>query len=116
MAQAKVDSIYKLIKGGASFEDQARLVSEDKTTAMIGGNVGFFGINQYESNFEDAAFSLEKMATSLSPLRPASDGISSKGFERKKNFHTKEPRKIQSEITRDSRFKEAQGSLIEKLK
>lgn len=36
------------------------MVSEDKTTSMIGGNIGYFGINQYETGFEDAAFALQQ--------------------------------------------------------
>ncbi|HRG32521.1 MAG: peptidylprolyl isomerase [Saprospiraceae bacterium] len=117
LAQAKVDSIYKLIKGGASFEDQARLVSEDKTTAMIGGNVGFFGINQYESNFEDAAFSLEKDGDIAKPVETSIGWHIIKRLRKEEELpYERAKKKIQSEITRDSRFKEAQGSLIEKIK
>ena len=117
LAQTKVDSIYKLIKGGASFEDQARLVSEDKTTAMIGGNVGFFGINQYESNFEDAAFSLAKDGDISAPVETSIGWHIIKRLRKEEELpYERAKKKIQSEITRDSRFKEAQGSLIEKIK
>jgi len=59
-AKAKIESIYKALEGGESFEALARTNSEDKLSSTKGGNLGTFGINKYERSFEDAAFGIEK--------------------------------------------------------
>ncbi|MBK6702175.1 MAG: peptidylprolyl isomerase [Saprospiraceae bacterium] len=116
-AQMKADSIYKLIKKGSSFEELARTTSDDKTTMLIGGNVGFFGINQYESSFEDAAFSLEKDGDIAPPVETNIGWHIIKRLRHEDELpYDRAKRKIQADITRDSRFAQAQGSLIEKIK
>jgi len=62
-AQAKVraDSLAAAFRNEtAKWDEAAAKLSDDKQTAPKGGYIGFFGINRYQKNFEDAAFSLEK--------------------------------------------------------
>lgn len=116
-AQKRADSLYVLIKNGGSFEEIARLNSDDKTSSSQGGNIGYFGINQYEIAFEDAAYNL------------AANGDMSKVIETSIGYHIikrlnkeeelsydRAKRKIQADITRDSRFTLAQATLIDKIK
>lgn len=116
-AQSKADSIYKKIKEGQSFEELARTLSDDKTTAPQGGNIGYFGINQFEPAFEEAAFKLAKDGDVSIPVE------SSIGWHIIKRLHKDEEipyerakRKIQADIQRDQRFAIAQATLIEKIK
>lgn len=56
-AQAKIDSIKGLIERGASFSEMAVKFSEDKGSALKGGNLGWFKRKQMVPEFEEAAFS-----------------------------------------------------------
>ena len=55
-AQALVDSIKKLIENGANFSILAMKYSEDKGSALKGGDLGWFKRKQMVPEFEEAAF------------------------------------------------------------
>ncbi len=57
-AEAMADSIYRELKNGGDWDALVGKHSMDKNTVRKGGNLGFFGINQYDRSFEDAAFAL----------------------------------------------------------
>ncbi|MBK9270606.1 MAG: peptidylprolyl isomerase [Saprospiraceae bacterium] len=117
LAKGKVDSAYQVLSKGGNFEELARLLSEDKTTSMTGGTIGYFGINQYESSFEDAAFALERDGQVSAPVETSIGWHLIKRLKREEELpYERAKKKIQSDISRDSRFKEAQGSLIGKIK
>jgi peptidyl-prolyl cis-trans isomerase D len=59
-AQAKIDSIKKVIQGGKSFEEMAKMYSTDKSSAEKGGELGTFGRGAMMATFEDAAFNGKK--------------------------------------------------------
>jgi peptidyl-prolyl cis-trans isomerase SurA len=83
------------------------------------GNVGFFGINQYESSFEDAAFSLEKDGDIAKPVETSIGWHIIKRLRKEEELpYERAKKKIQSEITRDSSFQGSTRfpSLIEKIK
>ncbi|MFN8279630.1 MAG: peptidylprolyl isomerase [Saprospiraceae bacterium] len=117
LARMRADSIYKAIIGGASFEELARTYSQDLTTNLTGGNIGYFGINQFEAAFEDAAFSIPKDGDICKPVETSIGWHIIKRIKKEEELpYERAKRKIQADITRDSRFKQAQGSLIEKIK
>ncbi|MEP7194994.1 MAG: peptidylprolyl isomerase [Saprospiraceae bacterium] len=117
MSRLRADSIYNAVKGGASFEELARIYSQDKTTNLTGGNIGFFGISQFESSFEDAAFAIPNDGEICKPVETNIGWHIIKRLRREVELpYDRAKRKIQADITRDSRFKQAQGSLIEKIK
>jgi peptidyl-prolyl cis-trans isomerase C len=58
-ALAKAQELRKKIAAGASFETIAREDSDDATSGMNGGDLGFFGHNQMVPPFEQAAFALK---------------------------------------------------------
>lgn len=55
-AKAKADSLKKLIKAGAKFEELAKTNSEDPGSAVKGGDLGFFKEGMMVKPFNDACF------------------------------------------------------------
>ncbi len=116
-AKLKADSIYKKITEGQSFEEMARLVSEDKTTAAQGGNIGYFGINQFEPSFEEAAFKLSKDGDISKPVESSIGWHIIKRLRKDDEIpYDRAKRKIQVDIQRDQRFNIAQTTFIQKIK
>lgn len=116
-AKGRIDSIYQALEAGTSFEELARVTSEDKRTNLKGGHIGVFGINRFERPFEDAAFNLEK------------EGTYSKPFETTAGWHiikliSKRPvgpyntakAGLMTKIKDDTRFEEAKVSMVERIK
>lgn len=58
-ALAKATEIRKKLEGGADFAQLAKEESDDTTSGMNGGDLGFFGHNQMVPPFEKAAFALK---------------------------------------------------------
>jgi peptidyl-prolyl cis-trans isomerase SurA len=56
-AYTRIDSIYKAISNGADFATVAKAISEDKQSAVNGGDIGFFTALQVVYPFESAAYS-----------------------------------------------------------
>lgn len=67
-AQATLAKIQARLKAGDAFEALAKEYSQDKASAVKGGDLGFFGKGVMDKAFEDAAFKLEKNAVS-EPVR-----------------------------------------------
>lgn len=116
-SKTRIDSIYQAIQKGASFEDLARSLSQDKASATKGGSIGKFGINRYEKAFEDAAFALQN------------DGDLTQPVETQVGWHIiKRTRKIaqedykimrgrlQSKIKRDERYELAKKAMTARIK
>ncbi len=59
-ARHQADSLVKLIKSGASFEALAQANSDDKGSAQIGGDLGWFTEGRMVLPFNDACFSGKK--------------------------------------------------------
>lgn len=117
MAKTRADSIYKKINEGQSFEELARVVSEDKTTAAQGGNIGYFGINQFEPSFEEAAFKINKDGEVSKPIESSIGWHVIKRLRKDDEIpYDRAKRKIQVDIQRDQRFNIAQSTFIQKIK
>ncbi len=59
-AKRKADSVYTLLQNGAGFEELVRTVSNDVSTVNNNGQLSEFGVGEYSTFFEDAAFALTK--------------------------------------------------------
>jgi len=59
-AEQKIKDITKRIKKGESFDVLAKEYSQDISTAVNGGDLGYFGKGLMEKPFEDAVYSLKK--------------------------------------------------------
>lgn len=69
-AQQKADSIYALLQGGADFATLAKQHSDDKGSAMRGGELPFIGPGMTLKEFEEAAYSLKVGDISSPVLSP----------------------------------------------
>ena len=70
-AKARIDSVYRVLKGGADFAELAKKVSDDKGTAVRGGLLPYWiGPGQTFKEFEDAAYSLQTGEMSQPFLSP----------------------------------------------
>jgi peptidyl-prolyl cis-trans isomerase SurA len=67
----RADSIYKALQDGASFSDLAQKLSDDHLSYMTGGEIPDFGVGRYDTDFENAAFSLKHDSDISKPVRTA---------------------------------------------
>lgn len=59
-AKEKIDSIYRVLEQGANFADVARTCSDDKASAVNGGELSWLAKGMTLKEFEDAAWALKK--------------------------------------------------------
>ena len=70
-AKQRIDSVFKALRGGADFAELVKKVSDDKQTAINGGQLPYWiGPNQSIKEFEDAAYALQKDEMSQPVLSP----------------------------------------------
>lgn len=116
-AKAQIDEAYKKLKSGEDFAALVQTYSEDMKSKNNSGNLDWFGINTYEGNFEEIAFSLEK------------DGAFSKPFEGDLGYHIikrqralKNPtynevkRELLNRIRNSNRYTMAQAEFVARVK
>jgi len=68
-AGEKIDSIYNLLKNGASFSELARRYSDHKESAPKGGELEWFGTGEIISDFSEPAFTLTDTGSFTRPIR-----------------------------------------------
>jgi peptidyl-prolyl cis-trans isomerase SurA len=67
-AEKKIKAIYDSLKLGISFADLAKNNSDDRSTALKGGILPWFGAGQMIPEFENAAYSLKKNGDYSKPI------------------------------------------------
>lgn len=68
-AKAKIDEIYEQLQNGSDFAELARQLSDDKTTASMGGVLPAFGMKEMLPEFEEAAFGIEADGEISAPFK-----------------------------------------------
>ncbi len=116
-SKQKIDEIYEQLKSGADFAEMAKSYSEDKATASKGGYLGFFGINKYESVFENTAFRLKEDGDFSRPIRTSIGWhiIKRHSIKPKLTFEEMQ-RSLETKLRQDERFKIAERAMLEKIK
>lgn len=116
-AQDKAMTVYEQLKNGSKFEDLLAVHNIDKTHAGNGGKLPVFGINTYDTKFEDAAFGLAVVGDISKPVQTKS------GWHIIKLISKPTPdtyeifvKKMKSQINKDERFNAAKIKLIEDIK
>ena len=95
-ARAKAEDVLKQVKAGGNFAELAKKYSEDTVSAKNGGSLGWIGKGRTVPEFERAAFSLPKGATS--DLVQSSYGFHIIHVDDKQDAHTKSLAEVRSQI------------------
>ncbi|HMX40817.1 MAG TPA: peptidylprolyl isomerase, partial [Saprospiraceae bacterium] len=116
-AKMRADSLYNLLRtGAAKWDDLCTRFSDDKQTSPKGGYIGFFGINRYQRNFEDAAFSIDADGGVASPIETALGYHIIKRISRRPIGSFDSQRKVLTDrVKRDSRSEMARQSIIRRI-
>ncbi|MCB0667558.1 MAG: peptidylprolyl isomerase [Saprospiraceae bacterium] len=116
-SKSRIDSIYSQLEGGADFAELARKYSDDKNTAAQGGYLGFFGINKYESIFENTAFRLREDGDYSRPVRSSIGWHIIKRISHKPIPPYQEIRRtLETKVKADSRYTVAERAMLSKIK
>jgi peptidyl-prolyl cis-trans isomerase SurA len=115
--KARIDSLYQALENGADFSKLAKKFSEDGRSAPKGGQIGFFGINTYSPEFENAAFALEEDGAYSEPVQSSVGWhiikrISRRGIQP----YNIEKGRLENDIKKDSRFEQAKQAMVEQIK
>jgi len=115
-AKQQIDSIYALLAGGADFAELAQKESDDKGSAMRGGELGWFGKGVMVKPFEDMVYSL-KLGEISQPFRSRFGWHIAKvsGFRETMPLDSIRDQ-VEKSVQRDERSKEADKSFIRKAR
>ena len=116
-AFAVMDSIYRLaIQEGADFAELARANSDDKGSAVRGGDLGWFGRGAMVRPFEDTAFGME--VGEVSKPFPSQYGVHVIKLYGKRGVQPLDSMrsKIAKQVERDQRMQIAHDSFINKTR
>ncbi len=115
-AERKINELYMKLQEGSDFAAVARQYSEDRTSAMRGGELPWFGAGKMVPEFEEASFALQN------------DGDISKPFKTRYGWHIvkrlqkrdlgtyeKEYKAIKKKVEKDKRSRGSQHALAVKL-
>ena len=116
-AKALIDSLHTELGKGQDFGKLAAAYSKDPNTNTKAGYLGFFGINKFDSAFENAAFKLMKDEQYTEPIETQFGYHIIKRHSKKViTDEAKERRRIQATISKDERFEAAKKALVQKIK
>ncbi len=116
-AKAKIDSIYDLLKSGNDFADLAKKYSDDKQSAVKGGELNWFGTGQMIPPFEKAAFSIKNKGDYTSPIQTSFGWHIIKLIDQEpiKSFDEVKY-ELKNKISKDTRAQKSREAVIAKLK
>ncbi len=117
LAKSQIDSLYQLVRSGADFAQTAMENSDDRGSAMRGGDLGFFGRGQMVPEFEEAAFALQNTGDLSAPVK-SQYGWHIIRLEDKRNAQSKEElaETLTRQIQRSEYKKEIEQAFIDELK
>jgi len=116
-AKERIDELYSKLQAGQDFSELAKNFSEDKATAPNGGYLGFFGINKYESIFENTAFRIRQDDAFSKPIKTSIGWhiIKRHSIKPKPAFDDIK-RTLETQVKKDGRFAIAESTMLDKIK
>ena len=116
-AKIIIDSLYNAVKNGADFAETAKLYSDDKGSAMRGGDLGWFGRGYMVKPFEEAAFAMKDSGDICEPFK-SDFGWHFILLKGKRGIQPLDEMRetILKKVQRDERIKEADASFIRKAR
>ena len=116
-AKESIDSIYYLLKKGASFSELARKYSDHKESAIKGGELDWFGTGEIVSDFSEAAFSISDTGKYTVPVHTLYGWHIIKLLDKKTPGTFEESRSfLESRINQSYLNSISKKSFVEKLK
>ena len=115
-AKVKIDSLYQAVLAGEDFAQVAMAHSDDKGSAMRGGDLGWFGRGMMVQPFENITFGMEEGA--MSEPFPTRFGWHFVKLYEKRGIQPLDSirQQILNQVKRDVRFAEAEKSFIQKTR
>ncbi len=116
-ALSAINTIYSELQKGNSFSETAKKFSDHKESAVLGGQLNWFGPGEMMSDFSEAAFGLKDTGNYTKPVRSLYgwhiikllDKKAPGSFEEAKSF-------LESKLNQSNLNSLAKKSLVEKLK
>ncbi len=115
-ADTKINGIYAQLQKGADFAELAKKYSDDKGSAVKGGELSWFGTGRMVPEFELAAFTLKNNGEYTKPVK------TSFGWHIIKLIDKKEPKSLEdqkeyvkSKLSKDARAKQSKTAVIVRL-
>jgi peptidyl-prolyl cis-trans isomerase SurA len=117
VGELKIREIYQKLQAGESFEELAAKHSEDGSTSKKGGELPWFGTNKMVSEFEEAAFSLQRDGDFSAPFRTSYGWHIVKRLDYRgiPSFEETE-REIRNKVSKDTRAEKTRASFIQKIR
>lgn len=115
-AKVEIDSLYELVKGGADFAEVASQNSDDRGSAMRGGDLGYFARGMMVQPFDSIAFAMEN-STISEPFLTRFGWHIIKQYDKRGilPFDTLRPQLLK-QMQRDERMQEVGKSFIAKTR
>lgn len=113
----KIDSLYNVLKGGASWEDVVKQNSDDKGTAAKGGALPKFGVNRMVPEFISAIYNLQKVGDFSTPILTTYGWHIIRLVEREEiKSYLEERPDLRQKVTKDSRSHLGRQVILERIK
>jgi len=113
----KIDSIYTMLRNGASWDSLVRLYSDDKGSAAHGGTLPKFGVNRMVPEFIEAIYKLENTGDISSPILTSYGWHIIKLEERERPLPMNEAKsELKQRVMKDSRAQLAKEVVIQRIK
>ena len=116
-AHDEIVAATERIKNGEAFAAVAKEVSDDRGTAMRGGELSWFGVGRMVREFEQAAFALENVGDVSEPVRSPFGWhiIKLEGKRGLDSYEQKRPELLR-QMQRDERAQLGRNVLVDRLK
>ncbi len=116
-AHDEIVAAAERVKNGEAFATVAKEVSDDRGTAMRGGELSWFGVGRMVREFEQAAFALENVGDVSEPVRSPFGWhiIKLEGKRGLDSYEQKRPELLR-QMQRDERAQLGRNVLVDRLK
>ncbi len=116
-AKAEIDSIYSLIQSGENFSELAIKYSDDKGSALSGGELPWFGVSKMPHEFSEVSFKLLRDGDISRPFLSIYGWHIVKRLDREAPLSYEEKRKIlESEMSQSYLESISKQSFVDSLK
>jgi len=114
--EAHIKKIHDMLLSNRPFDKVAMTMSEDKATATEGGLLKPFGINTFDRQFEEAAFSIKNNGDISDPVKTKIGWHIIKRISKPSESYEEFKARMKPELPKLDRYKIIQDILVEEIK